>query len=156
MSFFINLSRGCGLDGLSGIPIINNKLVRPLLIFSKDQILKFAKDNNITWREDSSNDSNDYLRNDIRNNIIPRFKKLNPSLLKSFNNTLSFLQGSKSILNKKIDEVYDLITTNDRYQTKYDINKILELNNLDIYLHEFFYKSFKRLWFRWTFWYTYH
>ena len=89
-TFFINLSRGCGLDGLSGIPTINNKLVRPLLIFSKDQILKFAKDNNITWREDSSNDSNDYLRNDIRNNIIPRFKKLNPSLLKSFNNTLSF------------------------------------------------------------------
>ena len=139
-TFFINLSRGCGLDGLSGIPSVNNKLVRPLLNFSKDQILKFAKDNNINWREDSSNNSNDYLRNDIRNNIIPRFKKLNPSLLKSFNNTLSFLQGSKSIINKKIDEVFDLITTKDRYQTKYDINKILELNNLDIYLHEFFYK----------------
>ena len=112
-TFFINLSRGCGLDGLSGIPAVNNKLVRPLLNFSKDQILKFAKDNNINWREDSSNNSNDYLRNDIRNNIIPRFKKLNPSLLKSFNNTLSFLQGSKSILNKKIDEVFDLITTKD-------------------------------------------
>jgi tRNA(Ile)-lysidine synthase len=75
-TFFINLSRGCGLDGLSGIPAVNNKLVRPLLNFSKDQILKFAKDNNIHWREDSSNNSNDYLRNDIRNNIILVSKNL--------------------------------------------------------------------------------
>ena len=139
-TFFINLSRGSGLDGLSGIPVVANKLVRPLLNFSKDEILKFAKNNNITWREDSSNNSNVYLRNDIRNNIIPRFKKFNPSLLKGFKNTLSFLQGSKSIIKEKIDEVSEMIVTKEDYQTKYDINKILELDNLDFYLYEFFYK----------------
>jgi tRNA(Ile)-lysidine synthase len=80
------------------------------------------------------------LRNDIRKNIIPRFKKFNPSLLKGFNNTLSFLQGSKSILNNKINEVYERIITREDYQTKYEINKILELDNLDTYLHVFFYK----------------
>ena len=47
-TFFINLSRGSGLDGLSGIPVVANKLVRPLLNFSKDEILKFAKNNNIS------------------------------------------------------------------------------------------------------------
>jgi len=139
-TFFINFSRGSGLDGLCGIPAVSDNLVRPLLGFSKDQILNFAKKNNISWREDSSNNTNDYLRNDIRNNIIPRFKKFNPSLLKGFNNTLSFLKGSKSILNNKINEVYEEIITREDYQTKYEINKILELDNLDTYLHAFFYK----------------
>ena len=139
-TFFINFSRGSGLDGLCGIPAVSDNLVRPLLGFSKDQILNFAKNNNISWREDSSNNSNDYLRNDIRNNIIPRFKKLNPSLLKGFNNTLSFLQASKSILNNKINEVSEGIITREHCQTKYEINKILELDNLDTYLHAFFYK----------------
>ena len=139
-TFFINFSRGSGLDGLCGIPAVSDNLVRPLLGFSKDQILNFAKKNNISWREDSSNNTNDYLRNDIRNNIIPRFKKFNPSLLKGFNNTLSSLNGSKSILNNKINEVYEEIITREDYQTKYEINKILELDNLDTYLHAFFYK----------------
>ena len=139
-TFFINFSRGSGLDGLCGIPAVSDNLVRPLLGFSKDQILNFAKKNNISWREDSSNNTNDYLRNDIRNNIIPRFKKFNPSLLKGFNNTLSSLKGSKSILNNKINEVYEEIITREDYQTKYEINKILKLDNLDTYLHAFFYK----------------
>ena len=139
-TFFINFSRGSGLDGLCGITAVSDNLVRPLLGFSKDQILNFAKKNNISWREDSSNNTNDYLRNDIRNNIIPRFKKFNPSLLKGFNNTLSSLKGSKSILNNKINEVYEEIITREDYQTKYEINKILELDNLDTYLHAFFYK----------------
>ena len=139
-TFFINFSRGSGLDGLCGIPAVSDNLVRPLLGFSKDQILNFAKKNNISWREDSSNNTNDYLRNDIRNNIIPRFKKFNPSLLKGFNNTLSSLNGSKSILNNKINEVCEGIITIEDYQTKYEINKILKLDNLDTYLHAFFYK----------------
>ena len=139
-TFFINFSRGSGLDGLCGIPAVSDNLVRPLLGFSKDQILNFAKKNNISWREDSSNNTNDYLRNDIRNNIIPRFKKINPSLLKGFNNTLSSLNGSKSILNNKINEVCEGIITIEDYQTKYEINKILKLDNLDTYLHAFFYK----------------
>jgi tRNA(Ile)-lysidine synthase len=139
-TFFINLSRGSGLDGLSGIPIVSGNVVRPLLNFSKDQILSYAQGNNIIWREDSSNVSDDYLRNDIRNNVIPNFKKVNPNLLKSFNNTLSFLKGSKSIVSKNIDELSENIINKDGYQIKYDINKILQLDSLDIYLHKFFYK----------------
>ena len=137
-TFFINLSRGSGLEGLSGIPVLSGNIVRPLLNFSKKQILNYAKKNNINWREDSSNDSDDYLRNNIRNNIIPNFKNLNPSLLKGFDNTLSYLQGSKSILNYRIKEVLELVSIKNTYQIKYDINKLLELDNLDIYLYEFF------------------
>ena len=73
-TFLINLSRGSGLEGLMGIPAINDKKIRPLLSFSKDQILNYATTNKIKWREDSSNLSDDYLRNEIRNKVIRKNK----------------------------------------------------------------------------------
>src|SRR6187431_1127254 len=54
-TFLIHLSRGTGLDGLTGIPAQNGKVIRPLLIFSRDEIEQYATDNSIEWREDSSN-----------------------------------------------------------------------------------------------------
>ena len=58
-TFFINLTRSTGIDGLTGIKSINNKVIRPLIPFSKSQLKDYAKENNILWREDSSNIKND-------------------------------------------------------------------------------------------------
>ena len=139
-TFLINLSRGSGLIGLMGIPAINDKKIRPLLSFSKDQILNYAKANKIKWREDSSNLSDDYLRNEIRNKVISNFKKSSPTLLSNFNNSLRYLKGSRSVLSEKINEVSKSILVEDGYQIKYRIEGILKLKNLEFYLHEFFYK----------------
>ena len=76
-TFIINLSRGTGLDGLVGIPAINDKIVRTLLVFSRLEIENYATQNNIFWREDSSNASDKYLRNKIRHDIIPKYKSRN-------------------------------------------------------------------------------
>ena len=62
-TFLINLSRGTGLDGLTGIPAENGSVIRPLLLFSREEITNYAKENKIEWREDSSNASNKYVRN---------------------------------------------------------------------------------------------
>ena len=139
-TFLINLSRGSGLIGLMGIPAINDKKIRPLLSFSKDQILNYAIANKIKWREDSSNLSDDYLRNEIRNKVISNFKKSSPTLLSNFNNSLRYLKGSRSVLSEKINEVSKSILVEDGYQIKYRIEGILKLKNLEFYLHEFFYK----------------
>ena len=139
-TFLINLSRGSGLEGLMGIPAINDKKIRPLLSFSKDQILNYATTNKIKWREDSSNLSDDYLRNEIRNKVISNFKKSSPTLLSSFNNSLQYLKASRSILSEKINEVSKSIFVEEEYQIKYRIEGILKLKNLEFYLHEFFYK----------------
>ena len=139
-TFLINLSRGSGLIGLMGIPAINDKKIRPLLSFSKDQILNYAIANKIKWREDSSNLSDDYLRNEIRNKVIFNFKKSSPTLLSNFNNSLRYLKGSRSVLSEKINEVSKSILVEDGYQIKYRIEGILKLKNLEFYLHEFFYK----------------
>ena len=60
-TFLINLTRGTGLEGLTGIPVVNGNIVRPLLSFSREEILKFAKENSIDWREDKSNSETKYL-----------------------------------------------------------------------------------------------
>jgi tRNA(Ile)-lysidine synthase len=72
-TFIINLSRGSGIKGLSGIPKNENRILRPFLTFSKSEIYAFAEENNIDFREDKSNQKDDYLRNKIRNQIVPKY-----------------------------------------------------------------------------------
>ena len=103
--FIINISRGSGLDGLTGIPIENNKIKRPLICFEKSKIIDYAKSNNLNWREDSSNKTDSYLRNKIRNNIIPEFEKLEGNFIKNFKNSISYLQISNKIIHGKINEL---------------------------------------------------
>lgn len=78
MQFF----RGTGIDGLRGIPAVNmeKKIIRPLLPFSRIQLVEFAKAFNIEFITDSSNDSNDYTRNYFRNTLIPQLQTVFPSV----------------------------------------------------------------------------
>ena len=83
-TFLINLSRGTGLDGLLGIPEVNENIVRPILPFKREAIEKYAKKSGLKWREDSSNSSTKYLRNKLRHDVIPILKGINPQLLQNF------------------------------------------------------------------------
>jgi tRNA(Ile)-lysidine synthase len=108
-TFLINFTRGTGLEGLTGIPAQNDTVIRPLLPFSREEIEIFAQENNIKWREDSSNSSNKYLRNKLRHDIVPILKELNPSFLNSFQNTLEHLKQSNDLLNEASNEVYQKV-----------------------------------------------
>ena len=77
-TFFINLLRGTGLRGLTGISTQVGKIIRPLLFASRREILEYAAANHIPYREDSSNRSTKYLRNKIRLGLIPRIREINP------------------------------------------------------------------------------
>lgn len=70
-TFFVNLLRGSGIKGLSGIPVKNGSIVRPLLFARREAIERFAAENKIAYCNDSSNAKDDYLRNRIRHHIIP-------------------------------------------------------------------------------------
>src|SRR5210317_735101 len=83
-TFLINLSRGTGLEGLTGIPELNNNTVRPLLPFSRQELEAFATTNALTWREDSTNLETKYLRNKIRHEVVPVLKGINPQIIKNF------------------------------------------------------------------------
>ena len=77
-TFFINLLRGTGLRGLTGITTHAGKLIRPLMFASRKDILEYAVANRIPFREDSSNRSTKYLRNKIRLGLVPRIREINP------------------------------------------------------------------------------
>ena len=80
-TFFINLLRGTGLRGLTGITTHAGKLIRPLMFASRKDILEYAVAQHIPYREDSSNRSTKYLRNKIRLGLVPRIKEISLSLI---------------------------------------------------------------------------
>jgi len=136
-TFLINLSRGTGIEGLTGIPEINENVVRPLLPFSREEIEEYAKAENIKWREDKSNASTKYLRNKLRLEVIPNLKEINPQLLQNFNKTIEHLQDSKDIIDDRIDSISDAIITKvNENEIHFDISKIEDLNNPKAYLYE--------------------
>lgn len=104
-TFLINLSRGTGIEGLTGIKKQKGKILRPLLPFSKNEILDYAEKNNVKWREDDSNNSDDYLRNKIRHRIIPVLKEINPNFAKSFTKSLNYLESDFELIRFQIEKI---------------------------------------------------
>ena len=104
-TFLINLSRGTGIEGLTGIPERNGIIVRPLLPFTRDEIYAFAGKNKLQWREDSSNASTKYVRNKIRHDIVPLLKELHPTFMDNFERTQVHLRESKDIIQESIERV---------------------------------------------------
>jgi len=136
-TFLINLTRGTGLDGLTGIPEINDNIVRPLLEFSREDIEKYANENKLVWREDSSNASTKYLRNKLRHEVVPKLKEINPQLLQNFDKTLSHLKDSKDIIEDRVEDISNTIITHvSETEIHFDIEELQKLNNPKIYLYQ--------------------
>lgn len=104
-TFLINLSRGTGLDGLTGIPEKNGAIVRPLLPFSRLELKSYAEENKLEWREDSSNATINYLRNRIRHTIVPNLKMMHPEFLHNFLRTQTYLRQNASLVASVIEKV---------------------------------------------------
>lgn len=136
-TFLINLTRGTGLDGLLGIPVLNENIVRPLLNFSREDIEAYAKEHKLKWREDSSNDSTKYLRNKLRHDVIPILKGINPQFLQNFSKTQGFLNDSKFIVDDKISDISNkLIKPIDEHTFSINISEIKSLSHIKAYLYE--------------------
>lgn len=100
----INLTRGTGIHGLTGIKAKKGYLVRPLLPFSRDDLKKFSKENDIKYREDYTNAQTDFVRNKIRHQVIPVLKEINPSIEKTMNENVSRFSDVELIYNKEIEK----------------------------------------------------
>lgn len=135
-TFLINLSRGTGLEGLVGIPEQNDKIIRPLLPFSREEIAKYANANGIKWREDSSNASDKYLRNKIRHDLVPLLKELNPQFISSFQKTQSFLQQSQQMVEDASIMVYQQVAKQDEDEIRFDLKQLKKLPNYRSYLYQ--------------------
>ena len=132
----INLSRGTGLDGLSGIPAQNDAVLRPLLPFSRAAIEEYAKANNLQWREDSSNASDKYLRNQIRHHLVPILKELNPDFLKAFGMTQEYLQQAQELVADAASMVYQQVAREEGNTVYFDLKQLMHLPNYASYLYQ--------------------
>ncbi len=136
-TLLFNIARGTGISGLHGIPAMNKKIIRPLLFASKDEIIDYAKEKNILFRNDSSNKKNTYSRNKIRNLIIPVLKEINPLLeehVQSLTGQISFIEN---IYRKHIDELWKNIHVQKNDTIEISISELLKLHQLPFYLFEF-------------------
>jgi tRNA(Ile)-lysidine synthase len=138
-TFLINLSRGTGLSGLTGIPEINEHIVRPLLPFSREALETYANTTNLKWREDSSNASDTYLRNKLRHHVIPVLKETNANLLQNFKTTLGHLNDTSDIVEESLRAVAKrAIIDIDEHKMVLDILPFKKANNPKAYLYEMF------------------
>lgn len=90
----LNLLRGTGIEGIYGMSESREKIIRPLLPFSRTAISEFAGAEGIDWREDSSNASIDYKRNFIRHQVMPRIAEFDPSALSLLQNSFDRIKDS--------------------------------------------------------------
>ena len=134
----IHLVRGTGIDGLTGIPSQNGKVIRPLLSFSRSEIEQYAGDNAVEWREDSSNASDKYLRNKIRQNLVPILKELNPEFLSSFHKTQTYLQESRAMVEDASILVYQQVAKEKGTEIHFDLKQVKKLPNYRTYLYHWF------------------
>jgi len=137
-TFFINIIRGSGIKGLLGIKNKINFIVRPLMFSSRDEIIKYVTNNDLNYREDSSNSSDKYLRNKIRHNLIPLLKEMNPSIGKSISKELSILNNINSVYKETIHKNLNKIIINEDDRIIISKVKLLSLSPLDVYVYEIF------------------
>lgn len=124
-TILLNISRGTGLKGLTGIPIINGKIIRPLLSLTSDDIKHYLAENKLEFCEDYTNSETKYQRNKIRNIVIPELKNVNESIIYTLN--------KESKIWKKQFQFYEyqINTLIDKYLHKEKDHDFVEINEIE-------------------------
>lgn len=135
-TFFINLFRGTGVSGLRGIAPKKGNCIRPLLFATRAEIEAFARTQRIEYREDSSNSSDDYLRNRIRHHVIPALESTKPNFRSGFSQTLDILRGTEVFLFEKIEHLKKEVLFKEGENFRVDLNKLAAQNPIDFVLFE--------------------
>ncbi len=102
-TILMNFLRGTGLRGLTGIPIVNDRIRRPLLSTTRMEIEAYAKENNLVFVEDSSNRSTDYTRNKLRLDVLPLLRTIYPQVDQTLRQNAARLQSVRSVYQKAVD-----------------------------------------------------
>lgn len=135
-SVLLNLVRGTGIDGVRGITPKKRKLIRPMLFATRAMILQYALDEKVLWREDASNLTDDYQRNFLRHQVVPRLQEMNPRFEESFRETHERLLGAALFSQKYIQEFAAAAVEIRKQETTVDIRKIRQSESPAVLLWE--------------------
>ncbi|MEA3445905.1 MAG: tRNA lysidine(34) synthetase TilS [Bacteroidota bacterium] len=136
-TFFINLSRGTGIRGLTGMKAKNHHIIRPLLFAGRKEIGDYCENHDLSYREDSSNAKQEYYRNKIRHSIVPVFRDLNPRFSLNMSENIERLRQVEQIFHQAITEAYERCTTRKNNEVYFSISELKKLDPLSTYLFEF-------------------
>ena len=101
----LNLTKGCGIKGLHGILPIRNKIIRPLLFATKEQIRNYAFANDISFRMDESNETEKYTRNFVRNKVIPKLQDINKNFEATFEQNINRFRDTEILYFEAIENI---------------------------------------------------
>jgi len=121
-TLLINLIRGTGITGLTGMKQVSNRIIRPLLFATRQSIADYCKTHQIIFREDRSNSETKYTRNKIRHNVIPILKEINPSIESTLIETAERLSGINEIVTDYINDLRGRISKHVDDITTFNIN----------------------------------
>lgn len=133
-TFFLNLTRGSGLQGLSGMAQLRGKIVRPLLKVSRKQIMEYIAEYNLQYRIDATNLETIYTRNKIRHNLIPQFEEINPSFLNTMSNNMRFIASAQSIVEAYAAEAYKKVVKIENERIIFDLKALKQCQGIDTLL----------------------
>ncbi len=126
-TMIINLVRGTGIKGLTGIKPISGVTIRPLLFASRLEIENYAEQHAINFREDSSNAEVKYKRNLIRHKIMPLLQELNPSIRQTLSQETEIFSAAWNIYQRKIDSIKKVSFSKKGGRYLVDIHKLIKL-----------------------------
>lgn len=136
-TFFLNLCRGTGLKGLTGIKAKTGRIVRPLLFATRNEITEYATANHISYREDSSNAKDKYARNRIRLNVVPELKKINPSFSQTMLENITRLQMVEDLITQEVNNFKQNSITYIEDEQRISIRKLGFNRNSKLLLYEY-------------------
>ena len=135
-TFFLNLSRGTGIKGLSGIKPVYGNVIRPMLCFSRCEVEEYCNNNKLIYRTDSSNLETIYLRNKVRNQIIPLFKELNPSFMNTMEENMLHLGQISNFFQNYIEEIKEDVVVEQDEKLLISLKHIVNFIDIKLVLFE--------------------
>lgn len=134
-TILMNLGRGTGIKGLTGIKPKNGIIVRPLLFASRKQIDEYAQKNNVSFRQDSSNSDTKYTRNAIRHRVVPVLKEIFPSFQHNVMHTAHCLSVVDQTYTRYIKKIKEQIFEYDGDRVAINI---ATLKSMEVYSYQLF------------------
>jgi tRNA(Ile)-lysidine synthase len=142
-TLLMNLMRGSGVHGLTGIRACNGEIVRPLLEVSRQEIEAYLHSIGQDYVMDSTNLVDDVVRNKIRLNVLPLLEQINPNVEENIGKTARFMQESEKVITAAVDEQKRVLIACDKNTEteSVSIQKLQQLPSPELFLHEWLSKK---------------
>ncbi len=134
-TLLLHLFRGAGITGLRGILPNNNGIIHPLLAFTREEIMKFANENNIVYCQDTTNDESIFDRNKIRHQILPLIEQnINPNIIDKLSNTTEIFRKTDLLLREKSNILFmKLMSKNKDNEYIFPIKELTKENEIVLF-----------------------